>query len=83
MDIELTFEGHGLHEKGVDKNTGTVVVEVSPDLFRPAESHTLVGDFSKAKQTFGWEPKTTFHDLVRRMVEADFEKIKNEGTSSQ
>jgi GDPmannose 4,6-dehydratase len=48
-----------------------VLVRVDPALFRPADAEYLVGDYSKAEQTFGWSPKTTFKDLVRLMVEHD------------
>jgi GDPmannose 4,6-dehydratase len=69
--VELEWSGKGVEEIGRDKKSGQVMVGVDPALFRPADAEYLVGDSSKAKQTFGWSPKTTFKDLVRLMVEHD------------
>lgn len=74
--IELEFKGEGLNEKGIEKNTGKVLIEVSPDFFRPTDVVNLWGDPSKAKKELGWNPlKTSFEDLVRIMVKADMEKV--------
>lgn len=70
--IELEWKGEGLEEKGIDKNTGKVLVEVDPKYFRPAEVQTLLGDTTKARTVLGWNPrKTSFDELVRLMVESD------------
>ena len=70
--IELDWQGEGLAEKGIDKNTGKVLVEVDPKYFRPAEVQTLLGDPTKARTVLGWNPrKTSFDELVRLMVESD------------
>lgn len=70
--IELEWNGEGLEEKGIDKNTGKVLVEVDPKYFRPAEVQTLLGDPTKARTVLGWNPrKTSFDELVRLMVESD------------
>ncbi len=70
--IELEWQGKGLAEKGIDKNTGKVLVEVDPKYFRPAEVQTLLGDPTKARTVLGWNPrKTSFDELVRLMVESD------------
>ena len=70
--IELEWNGEGLEEKGIDKNTGKVLVEVDPKYFRPAEVQTLLGDPMKARTVLGWNPrKTSFDELVRLMVESD------------
>ncbi|NSW84031.1 MAG: GDP-mannose 4,6-dehydratase, partial [Syntrophothermus sp.] len=74
IDIELEWEGKGVEEKGVDKHSGKVLVEVSSDFFRPAEVNTLLGDYSKVKDKLGWRPKTSFEELVRIMVEKDIER---------
>jgi len=74
IDIELEWEGKGVEERGVDKRSGKVFVEVSPEFFRPAEVNTLLGDYSKAKAKLGWQPKTSFEELVRVMVEKDLER---------
>ena len=65
MDIE--WIGEGLNEFGVDNNSGKVVVRVDSKYFRPAEVETLLGDSTKAKQKMGWEPKTSFMQLVEEM----------------
>lgn len=70
--IELEWQGEGLEEKGIDKNTGKVLAEVDPKYFRPAEVQTLLGDPTKARTVLGWNPrKTSFDELVRLMVESD------------
>ena len=70
--INLRWEGEGVEEKGIDTATGKVLVEVSPEFFRPAEVDLLLGDPTKAKEVLGWNPrKTSFEELVRRMVEHD------------
>ena len=74
--IELRFEGEGLDEKGIDTRTGRVVVEVSPDFYRPTDVVNLLGDPSKAMRELGWNPeRTPFAELVRLMVEADMAKV--------
>ena len=79
--IELEFRGAGVDEKGYDKKTGEVLVEVDPKYFRPAEVQTLLGDPTKAKKVLGWNPtKTPFKELVRLMVAHDMEYVKNEKT---
>lgn len=75
--VELRWEGEGVNEKGIDKNTGKVLVEVDPRYFRPAEVEQLLGDPTKAKTKLGWNPrKTSFEDLVRLMVRHDMKKVK-------
>ena len=74
--FELEFQGEGLDEKGIDKATGKVVVEVSPDFYRPTDVVNLWGDPSKAKKELGWNPQTTsFEELVRIMVKHDMHKV--------
>jgi GDPmannose 4,6-dehydratase len=67
----IVWEGLGVEEKGIDAATGRVVVEVNPELFRPAEVDILLGDASKAKKELGWEAKTSFEELVALMVKSD------------
>ena len=72
VGIELRWEGEGLDEKGIDTATGRVLVEVDPRFFRPAEVETLLGDPTKARTLLGWNPrKTSFEDLVKKMVRSD------------
>lgn len=76
--IELEWSGTGVDEIGIDQATGRVLVEVSPEFFRPTDVVTLLGDPSKAKRELGWNPrKTSFDDLVRIMVEHDMKEIAN------
>lgn len=76
--IELEWQGEGIDEKGIDKATGKVLVEVDPRFFRPSEVEQLLGDPTKAKTLLGWNPTTTsFDKLVRIMVEHDMKNIKN------
>ena len=71
---EIVWEGEGINEKGILKSSGKAVVGIDERYFRPAEVELLIGDYSKAKEKLGWEPKTTFKELVRIMVEADYDK---------
>ena len=81
--IELEFQGEGADEKGIDRKTGKVLVEVSPDFYRPTDVVNLWGDPSKAKRVLGWNPaKTTFEELVAIMVKHDMEKVAAEHVAS-
>lgn len=76
VGIELEFQGEGIDEKGIDKATGKVLVEVSPDFFRPTDVVNLWGDPTKAKAELGWNPeKTSFQKLVKLMVDSDMAKV--------
>lgn len=68
---EIEWEGEGVDERGVDANSGKTLVEVSEEFFRPTDVHLLKGDASRAKREIGWEPNTSFRELVEIMVEAD------------
>jgi len=70
LDLGMRWEGSGLDEKGYDAD-GRCIVQVDPRYFRPAEVSTLIGDPSKAREKLGWQPTTSFGDLVREMVETD------------
>jgi GDPmannose 4,6-dehydratase len=65
--MKIAWEGEGLNEVGIDKNTGRTVIKVNPKYFRPAEVETLLGDATKAKEKLGWEPKISFKQLVEDM----------------
>ena len=74
--IELEWQGEGIEEKGVDKKTGKVIVEVSPDFYRPTDVVNLLGNPEKAKRELGWNPEqTSFEQLVQIMVKHDMEKV--------
>ena len=78
--IELEFKGDGMDEKGYDKKTGKVLIEVSPEFYRPTDVVNLWGDATKAKKVLGWDPakQTSFEDLVRIMVQSDMQKVSKE-----
>jgi GDPmannose 4,6-dehydratase len=73
---EIVWKGTGVEEKGFIKSSGKEVVAIDPRYFRPTEVELLVGNPAKAKEMLGWEPKTTFRELVKIMVASDFEKAK-------
>lgn len=76
VGITLRWEGEGVEERGIDEKTGKVIVEVSPEFFRPTDVMTLLGDPTKAKTKLGWNPrKTSFDELVKIMVEHDMKYI--------
>ncbi len=72
LDMRVDWRGEGVDEKGYDEQ-GRCIVAVDPRYFRPTEVESLLGDASKAKRKLGWEPKTSFDQLVTEMVEADYE----------
>ena len=76
VGIDIEWSGSGTEEKGVDKKSGRTLVSVDPEFFRPADVLDLKGDYSKAKEKFGWSPKMTFNELVRIMVEHDLEVVR-------
>lgn len=76
--IEVRFEGTGVDEKGIDAETGRVLVRVDPRYFRPTEVDVLVGDASKAREKLGWEPRVTLQELIAMMVDADLAEAARE-----
>lgn len=76
VGLPVEFEGEGVDEKGICKESGKTLIEVSPDYFRPAEVEQLLGDASKAERILGWKPEVTFKDLVQIMAKADWELAK-------
>lgn len=79
--INLRWEGEGLLEKGIDTETGKILVEVDEKYFRPAEVAQLLGDPTKARTKLGWNPrKTSFNELVNIMIDSDIELIKSQKT---
>jgi GDPmannose 4,6-dehydratase len=84
VEIEIEWTGKGVEEKGIDKATGEVIVDVDPKFFRPAEVEQLLGDPTKAKTLLGWNPtNTSFEKLVRIMVEKDMLKVKKEAKTKR
>lgn len=77
--IELEFIGNGIEEKGIEKETGRTLVEVSTEFYRPTDVINLLGDPGKAKRELGWNPtKTSFEELVKLMVEHDVREMARE-----
>ena len=79
LGYTIEWRGEGVNEKGIDKETGKVLVEVDPRYFRPAEVELLWGDSTKARTELGWKPNYSFMDLVKEMVQSDLENLKNGG----
>jgi len=75
VGITIRWEDSGLEEKGIDVDTGKILVEINPDYFRPAEVEYLVGNSTKARQELGWSPKIRFNQLVELMVESDLKYL--------
>ncbi|HWS49290.1 MAG TPA: GDP-mannose 4,6-dehydratase [Candidatus Methanoperedens sp.] len=73
VGIDIVWKGKGIDEKGYDKKTKKILIEIDPEYFRPAEVDFLQGDSSKAKKILGWKAKTQFDELVSLMVKFDLE----------
>lgn len=71
IGIDIFWEGEGMDEKGFDKDTSKILVEVSEKFFRPAEVDILKGDASKAMNVLGWKPSVSFEEMIELMVEYD------------
>jgi GDPmannose 4,6-dehydratase len=78
LDINIIWQGKGINEKGINKETGKVIVSVDDRYFRPTEVETLLGDSTKAKEELGWEPTITFEEMVSEMTEADLNDAKRD-----
>lgn len=65
--FNIIWDGDGVNEQGIDKNTGETIVKVNPKYFRPTEVETLLGDCTKAKKILGWKPSISFDSLVEDM----------------
>ena len=78
LGMDIVWKGKDAKEKGVCKQTGKTVVEVSPDYYRPTEVELLIGNPAKAKKVLGWKPKTTFKKLVEIMVKSDYDLAMSE-----
>ncbi len=75
---EIAWAGSGVDEKGIDAATGAVLVAIDKRYFRPTEVNTLLGDSTKARELLGWEPKVSFTELVREMLQADIAEAEKE-----
>jgi len=77
--MPIEWKGQGVDEKGIDSKTGKTLIEINPRYFRPAEVDILIGDYSKAKEKLGWQPKVKFEKLARMMARSDYEKVLKRG----
>ncbi|MCB0836167.1 MAG: GDP-mannose 4,6-dehydratase [Bacteroidetes bacterium] len=77
VGFDIVWKGEGVDEKGYDKETGKLVVEVDPRYFRPAEVELLIGDPTKAREELGWEAKVDLDEMVKIMMENDLKEAKN------
>ena len=78
LGYELVWSGTGADEKGKDRKTGRVLVEIDPQFYRPAEVNYLCGDATKAADKLGWSPKHTFDELVDDMLQHDIKQVERE-----
>jgi GDPmannose 4,6-dehydratase len=83
VGINIKWQNSGVEEEGIDKKTNKVVVKIDPRYFRPTEVDLLLGNPAKAKKAFGWQPKTSFQDLVKIMVAADLAQAKAASTKNK
>jgi GDPmannose 4,6-dehydratase len=85
LDMKIQWQGSGLDEKGIDAESGRVIIEIDPRYFRPTEVDTLLGDPTKAKQKLGWQPQIAFEEMVAEMSRSDLKEaekdvlVRNEG----
>ena len=71
----IEWQGNGVDERGIDGNSGQVLIEIDSRFYRPTEVETLLGDPSKAREKLGWQHRVSFPELVQEMVEADMAAI--------
>jgi GDPmannose 4,6-dehydratase len=80
---KIEWQGVGVDERGFDKESGKLIVEVDPQYFRPTEVETLLGDASKAKEKLGWEPKISLHEMIHEMMQNDINIAKRDSLVKQ
>ncbi len=78
LNMSIRWEGKGTAEKGIEEKTGEMIVAVDPSYYRPTEVHDLLGDAGKARQKLGWQPSTSFEELIAEMIEADMEEAQKD-----
>ena len=83
LGYSIGWAGEGLNEKGVDGETGKVLISVDPRYFRLTEVDTLIGDSTKARQKLGWKPRITFKELVSEMVAKDLQEAQRDQMCQQ
>jgi GDPmannose 4,6-dehydratase len=83
LGFDLIFEGHGIEERGIDRKTNKVIIQIDPMYYRPAEVENLRANISTANVELGWQPSVTLEDLVQEMAEADLLIAKKELSASR
>lgn len=78
LDMPIRWEGSGLNEKGINAESGDTIIEIDPQYFRPADVELLLGDATKARDAFGWQPKVSFDELVQMMVASDLKEAERQ-----
>lgn len=78
VGMQIEWRGKGAEEQGIEIKSGKIVVEIDPKYFRPTEVELLIGDASKAEKLLNWSPRSNFHELVSKMVRADFDALENQ-----
>jgi len=78
VGIAIDWRGQGVEEVGYERDSGRVLLKVNPRYFRPTEVETLLGDATKAHTVLGWQPRSSFKDMVREMVIADLKEAERE-----
>ena len=78
VDVRIDWEGDGVNEKGRNRDTGAVIVEVDPRYFRPTEVDLLIGDPTKAREKLGWSATITLEEMVTEMVQSDLGVVQRE-----
>ena len=77
LQIDIEWQGSGIDETAIDKKTGKSIIRINPKFYRPTEVDLLLGNSTKAKKMLKWKPKTNFYELVNKMIEYDYNKLKN------
>jgi len=71
LDFDIVWKGKGLNEIGINNKNNKTIIKIDKRYFRPAETNSLIGDYSKAKKILGWEPQKTIDDLIIEMISVD------------
>jgi GDPmannose 4,6-dehydratase len=77
-DINISWQGEGIDEKGIDTATGKTIIQINPKFYRPAEVELLIGSPEKARKELGWVPKTTLEELCSMMYTADLKRVEKD-----
>jgi GDPmannose 4,6-dehydratase len=83
LDIEIEWQGSGVHEVGVDKSNNNIVVKIDPHYYRPSEVDFLLGNAAKAEKELNWKPTTSFNELIKIMMESDYQIALREARESK